>query len=853
VRRFALWISVGYASLATAWIGASDKILEALIQNVETLSFLQTLKGAFFVGLTGLLLYFVILHRPQESYSGTDAAPVEDRRVRIIVASAIIILVAVVLANAIYTIAYQREQILADTELTAENMARVIEEQTQGDLNAVDVTLGSVARAMQFLPNRQKLRDSDINVLLRANVHNLPFVRAIWVLDVNGNMIHDSDNLPGHYNLAGRDYFRAQRDNPSQGLFVGSPVISPLGVWFMGTSRRINHPDGTFAGVVAAAVEPHYFEQFYASIKVGKSGVLALIRPDGTVIARSPPAKSLIGKVLNLSPKFLSLQATADSGTYRNASVVDGIDRIYSFRKISDRPIVALVGLGAAESLESWRRTAIANGLAAFALICLIAWLGLTILRELERRSSLNKTLRDAQLLLESTNRELGFSNSQLKRAAHFDALTSLPNRVLLDDRLQQAMSHCVRRNQSLAVAYLDLDGFKVINDKHGHNVGDQLLIAVAQRMSNVLREGDTLARIGGDEFVAVLVDLEASHDCEPILFRLLQAAVEPVQIGDVVLQVSASIGVTVYPQDGSDSEQLMRHADQAMYQAKQAGKNRFQMFDVAHYVAVKKQRESLDDIRHALGRREFVLHYQPKVNMKTGEVFGAEALIRWQHPTRGLLLPASFLPIIEDHAISVELGDWVLATALKQMSEWHNAGLNLTVSVNVGARQLQQGDFAARLNGLLAAHPTVPHDRLELEILETSALEDIAQVSSIMHACQSMGVRFAIDDFGTGYSSLTYLKRLPAEVLKIDQSFVRDMLDDPDDLAIIKGVIGLASAFHRQVIAEGVETVSHGVSLLSLGCELAQGYGIARPMSSEALLEWVTTWRPDSAWSSRD
>lgn len=437
----------------------------------------------------------------------------------------------------------------------------------------------------------------------------------------------------------------------------------------------------------------------------------------------------------------------------------------------------------------------------------------------------------------------------QLEHIAHYDALTSQPNRVLLADRLQQAMAQSQRRNESLAVAFLDLDGFKAVNDKHGHDVGDQLLIALAQRMKAALREGDTLSRIGGDEFVAVLVDLARPQDCEPVLERLLQAAAEPLTVGEAVLQVSASIGVTVYPQDAADADQLMRHADQAMYVAKQAGKNRYHLFDVAHDEAVKTQRESLEHIAQALERREFVLFYQPKVNMRSGEVIGAEALIRWQHPERGLLAPAAFLPVTEDHDISVEIGEWVIATALRQIIAWRAEGLDLPVSVNISARQLQQEDFSKRLAALLAAHPEVQPGQLELEVLETSAMEDIAQVSQVMLACRAVGVRFAMDDFGTGYSSLTYLKRLPAEVLKIDQSFVRDMLEDADDLAIIRGVVGLAAAFRRQVIAEGVETVAHGEMLLSLGCELAQGYGIARPMPAADLPAWAASWRPDAAW----
>ncbi len=431
----------------------------------------------------------------------------------------------------------------------------------------------------------------------------------------------------------------------------------------------------------------------------------------------------------------------------------------------------------------------------------------------------------------------------KLEHIAHYDALTSLPNRVLLADRLEQAIIQSQRRASSVGVVFLDLDGFKAVNDAHGHDVGDELLVALAQRMKAALRDGDTLARIGGDEFVAVLADLVQPQDCEPVLARLLQAASDVVTARDQELRVSASIGVTLYPQDKSDADLLMRHADQAMYAAKQAGRNRYHFFDVAEDAAIQTQHESVEEIRNALQNEEFVLYYQPKVNMLTRAVVGFEALIRWQHPVRGLLLPGVFLPTIENHPISVNVGEWVINTALAQISTWHAAGLCLPVSVNIGARQLQQDDFVPRLLILLSAYPKLEPRCLELEVLETSALEDMAKVSHVMHACRKMGLRFALDDFGTGYSSLTYLKRLPAEVIKIDQSFIRDMLDDPDDLAIVKGIVGLAAAFRREVIAEGVETTAHGEQLLLLGCELAQGYGIARPMPAGEVSNWVASW----------
>jgi diguanylate cyclase (GGDEF)-like protein/PAS domain S-box-containing protein len=439
----------------------------------------------------------------------------------------------------------------------------------------------------------------------------------------------------------------------------------------------------------------------------------------------------------------------------------------------------------------------------------------------------------------------------QLEQIAHYDILTGLPNRVLLADRLRQAMTQLQRRQQGLVVAFVDLDGFKAINDNHGHDIGDQLLITVATRMKQALREGDTLARFGGDEFVAVLLDLNDVDASMPMLNRLLDAASQPAYIGDLTLQVSASLGLTFYPQaEVIDADQLLRQADQAMYQAKQAGKNRYHIYDAEQSRNIRGHHESLEQIRHALTAYEFVLYYQPKVNMRTGTIIGAEALIRWQHPKKGLLLPGLFLPIIEDHPLSIDIGDWVIDTALTQIELWHAAGLNIPVSVNIGARQLQKENFVERLQELLAAHPTVRPADLELEILETSALDDVAQISLIINACRQIGVTFALDDFGTGYSSLTYLKRLPVNLLKIDQSFVRDMLIDPDDLAIIEGVVGLARAFRRQVIAEGVETIEHGTLLLHLSCELAQGYGIASPMLAHELPEWAIAWRPDAVWT---
>ena len=437
----------------------------------------------------------------------------------------------------------------------------------------------------------------------------------------------------------------------------------------------------------------------------------------------------------------------------------------------------------------------------------------------------------------------------KLKLFAHYDPLTGLPNRTLKALRLNSAMHQSRRTKRSLAIAIIDLDGFKEINDKHGHDVGDELLVGIADRLKGALREGDTLARLGGDEFVAILTELERHEDAENVLNRLLLAASEEFVTSDGAVQVSASIGVTIFPQDASDADQLIRHADMAMYQAKLAGKNRIHYFDVDQDNVAQARMSVIAGVQAALLHKQFVLYYQPKVNMRTGKVIGAEALIRWIHPERGLIPPMDFLPYIDSHPVELELGDWVIEEAMRQCGIWNKSGLTLKVSVNVSANQLQQVDFVQKLSKSLSLNPDVSAANIELEILESAALKNIQQTSEVLHELRQLGVDIALDDFGTGYSSLSYLKKLPAGLIKIDQSFVRDMLFDVDDLAIVDGVIGLAASFHRSVIAEGVETVAHGDALLLLGCDLAQGYGISRPIPPQDFEAWLIQWVNPESW----
>ena len=438
----------------------------------------------------------------------------------------------------------------------------------------------------------------------------------------------------------------------------------------------------------------------------------------------------------------------------------------------------------------------------------------------------------------------------KLNLMAHYDALTGLPNRVLFADRFKQSIAHSKRSQHQLAVCFLDLDSFKPVNDNYGHEVGDKLLVEVANRITGIIREEDTVSRQGGDEFALLLNDIESSSQCEQTLERIHHSLAKPYLIDNIQHVITASSGATIYPNDNGDIDTLLRHADQAMYQAKLAGKHRYHLFNPEHDQLTIQKHHQIEEVKNALENNEFQLYYQPKVNMVTGVVFGAEALIRWVHPEKGIIPPLDFLPLIEDTELELMVGDWVINTALSQLEEWNWQGIKLEVSVNISSNHLLSETFFANLEMAMAQHATVAPQCLQLEILESSALGDLNAISAVIETCKgALGVTVALDDFGTGYSSLTHLRSLPVDTIKIDQSFVRDMLDDPSDYTIIDGVIGLSDSFNRQLIAEGVETTNHGLMLLLMGCGEAQGYGIAKPMPAADLPQWIHDYRPNEEW----
>ncbi|MGY6274434.1 EAL domain-containing protein [Methylomonas sp. MgM2] len=439
-----------------------------------------------------------------------------------------------------------------------------------------------------------------------------------------------------------------------------------------------------------------------------------------------------------------------------------------------------------------------------------------------------------------------------LELLAHYDPLTKLPNRTLFADRLLQAIAHSKREKSLLAICFLDLDGFKPINDQFGHEAGDKVLVEVARRLKSSLREEDTVSRHGGDEFVLLLGDLHSIEECTETLTRIHRAIVEPYAINEHSASISVSSGITVYPLDNADPDTLIRHADHAMYQAKLAGKNRYHLFDAGYDQLVIDHHNQLKEIEKAFTDGQFCLYYQPKVNLKNGTVTGVEALIRWRHPERGILPPSEFLSIPASDELEIRIGNWVMEQAWHQLSDWHRAGLTLEMSVNISAYHLLWPEFTTHLKTILASNPLVNSRSLQLEILESTALDDLSAVNRIIKNCRDdLGVSTALDDFGTGYSSLAHLRHLPVDTVKIDKSFIRDMLDDPDDYAIVESVIGLSQAFGHEVVAEGLETPEQGLTLLMLNCHSAQGYAIAKPMPASEVTAWINAYQPFLEWQT--
>jgi len=605
-------------------------------------------------------------------------------------------------------------------------------------------------------------------------------------------------------------------------LLISRPWKSPLtGEWRLRFSRRLNAANGAFSGIARVEVDAAYFVSSYDDSKLGDRGVLGLLGTDGIFRVRRTGESVLAGDAVDyatLAPNTEDTQARLSTNAW------DGVRRYTSVRQLYDFPLAVIVGLSAEERLAAVNRQAQAylwRAAAGSLLLVLLAGL----------LSRMNWQL--AQSRLRAAEDKVAYAE-RVEYLAYHDGLTALPNRSLFSKLLSQNISEARRYHRQLAVLFLDLDRFKHINDTLGHHAGDHLLQEVAGRLTACLRASDIVARLGGDEFVVLLPELSEAKYVANTAQKILSAIAKPFKLQGQEFRVTASVGISLYAQDGLDEQTLTKHADIAMYQAKQQGKNNFQFY------SEKLNAESLErltlelGLRHALERNEFRLHYQAKRDIRSGQITGMEALLRWEHPDLGLIAPMQFIPVAEETGLIVPIGKWVLRTACLQNIAWQQQGLpHLGIAVNLTARQFVDDNLLTDLAAILA-ETGMEAGLLELEIAESLLMQDVKRALQVLNGLKKLKIRIAIDDFGIGYSSLSALKQFPLDSIKIDRSFIRDVTSVAEDKALTEAIIAMGRTLSLTVVAQGVETREQADFLRDNACDEFQGFYFNKPMPAD-------------------
>jgi diguanylate cyclase (GGDEF)-like protein len=645
---------------------------------------------------------------------------------------------------------------------------------------------------------------------------------------------------PNHQtvNLADRPHFQAQQNVAEDRLFIGTPNIGRLSnKMVIPFTRGLHQPSGRLAGMVMAGIEPNLLSsRFYDPTKLGPHGIVAIFGMDGVLRAHGKDISDWIGrKAPDQSPLWDHLK-NADTGVYWQVSSIDGVLRLYCYEKLKDYPLVVITGI-AKEDMHEWARAKRLPYQLAFGAVQALL---LTVFALVLRQRISDVDIRDDR-------ERLAIALGEIERHVYLDALTGLPNRVLIRERLTQAIESARRNVGRFALLFIDLDGFKTVNDTFGHDFGDILLMRVAEMLRVCLRQDDIIARLGGDEFIVILPDITTTDEAGDMAQKVIDRLSHTIHLENRQIQMSASVGIALFPEDGADVTTLMKIADSAMYQAKSAGRNTFRFFDM------QIMQESLDrlklekDLRQAGPAGEYQLYFQPKISLETGRFLGAEALIRWNSKDRGLVSPDLFIPLAEETGLIVEIGDWVLKEACRQMAEWEKAGLeNVHLAINVSARQLFDDSFVTEVARLLAEHGLAP-SQIEMELTESAVMAEPERAIRQLQRLREIGVGISVDDFGTGYSSLSYLKRLPLDSVKIDRSFVHGVDLDLDNAAIVAAVLGMARTLGLSVIAEGIETEAEEKHLRAAGCGIGQGYRFAKPVPADIFTAWLATNQPPS------
>ena len=738
--------------------------------------------------------------------------------------------------------------------ITSRNTNRLVAQTIEDEIRHIDFGLRAVADEYARLRAAPRLNGDALTAFLRKQHERLPISGGLRIADRNGLVVFGSDKeLPAGISITDRDYFTALRDNPALDLAISRPVLGRISnQWVLIFARRLSAADGSFAGVVLAPVATEWFERKFAKLEVGANGTVVFrgnASREFDMLGRLPPAApaGYMGQT-KVSAQFrATITANPREGTYEAFAGADNVRRIFSYQAVGDYPLITLVGLSTEDFLGAWWREVAKLALLAFAFALLSALGTTAIVRAIKARfkafdevNNLNEALANQITEKDIALRERRAAEEKIDFIALHDNLTGLPNQQLAEERFRQVAAYAEREQARVAFIFIDLDGFKSINDSLGHRIGDGLIREAALRLQQCIRETDTLCRRSGDEFIAVLGDLADTDASAPILAKLAESLQESMHIGDYELNVTASMGVAIYPEDGRDFETLLKKAENAMYRAKDAGRNTYRFFDAQMNIEVVEQLTLRNDLRHAATRNELVLHYQPQVDLRSGRLIGVEALIRWNHPAHGMLPPIKFIPLAEESGLIVPIGEWVLREACCQAAAWAEdpALADIVVAVNLSAVHFKRGNLEQSVTAALE-ESALPAERLELELTESMLISDSDAILNTVRRLKQIGVKLSIDDFGTGYSSLSYLKRFEVDKLKIDQTFVRDLTGDVEDAAIVRAVIQMAASLGLSTIAEGVETKAVFELLQEFGCDEAQGYWLARPMPAAQLPEF--------------
>jgi len=640
---------------------------------------------------------------------------------------------------------------------------------------------------------------------------------TISIADRHGVIVESTQPL-GTQNVAGQDYFLQQRDHDT--FFVGRLSPGPTGEAKLPFSRRLDAADGSFDGVVIVAVKAAYFVSSYEPALLGQRGVLGLIGPDGIFRVRQSGDVTFSGEAADYAP--VGKDRNAPASVMRSSW--DGVLRWTSERALPGFRVATLAGLSVDEQMATAhhqsRRYLWCAALASVLVVSLMFVLG-RLSWQLARIRSRESEVKVAHA-------------RQVEYLAYHDGLTGLPNRSLFTKLLNQSISEAHRYGRRAAVAFLDLDRFKRINDSLGHEAGDQLLREVAQRLRACVRESDTVARLGGDEFVVLLPELADEQHAAVVAQKILAAIARPFTLLGEEFRVTASIGISTYPQDGLDEQTLKRNADIAMYHAKAEGKNNYQFYS-EKLNANSLERLTLESsLRHALESHEFRLYYQAKRDIASGSITGMEALLRWEHPDLGVVAPMQFIPVAEETGLIVPIGRWVLKTACAQCVAWRKQGLPVTgVAVNLTARQFRDEQLVSDVAAVLASTGIDP-GLLEIELHESLLIQDVESTLKTLTRLKALGIRVAVDDFGTGYSSLAMLQRFPLDTIKIDRSITRDFGSTRENSELTDAIIAMGKSLSLTVVAQGVETREQAELLRRHACDELQGFYFKRPLPPE-------------------